>query len=360
MAKKILIWLCAATGVYFGVVAINGVFQSHESKQFATDSFGASVAEQFGVTDKQPQVTQHEKPAKSSRKADPPPEEPPPLPVPTFAIAAPVVSPEPAASAARSTPAAVPANLSFSGGSSSQSQPAASAAVTAQAAAPAPVPVPPAVQIQFSAETASSSPPAAVVVPTVSSTPDTSFVCTPDPEAATPTQPVASHLLISELFIDMDGADTAEFVELYNPTDQSVNLASSSLQYLSSSSSGIDKISKKNFTLHSSIAAKGFYLIGTGDYAGTGADMTWSQALGNAGATVFLVGNTEPITGAGDSDIIDRIAYGTGALLLGEGTSVTLPQAGQSLGRKNMSVDTDNNSVDFAPCASPTPRATNL
>jgi len=109
----------------------------------------------------------------------------------------------------------------------------------------------------------------------------------------------------------MVGADNQEFIKLYNPNDQAISLASSSLQYLSGTASGIDKVVKKNFTATSSIAATGFFLIGTGAYAMSSppVDMLWSQALSNSGASVFLVANAEFISSLDDPDIVDRVVY---------------------------------------------------
>ena len=164
-------------------------------------------------------------------------------------------------------------------------------------------------------ETASSTPSA------TSSTPEVSFICTPD------AQP---HLVIKELYIDMVGADTQESIKLYNPGDHDVSLASSSLQYLAGTASGIDKIAKKNFSASSTIPAQSFYLIGMGDYAGASVDMLWSQSLSNTGASILLVGNTDLITGIDDSDILDRVAYGTGTLMLAD-LPMILPPPGQTL-----------------------------
>jgi hypothetical protein len=178
--------------------------------------------------------------------------------------------------------------------------------------APAPVAVTqPEAYLEISVETVSST----------TSTPAAAFICTPED----------LHLVISELFIDMIGPDTQEFIKLYNPGAQEVSLASSSLQYLSGTASGIDKAAKKNFPAGAKVASQGSYLIGMGDYAGPTADMTWSQALSNTGAAVFLVRNATLISGIDDPDIIDRVAYGTGTMLMAIGAPALLPPAGEHL-----------------------------
>ncbi len=140
------------------------------------------------------------------------------------------------------------------------------------------------------------------------------------------TIPSTSHLVISEIFIDMEGVDNREFIELYNPTEQEISLTGWSFQYLSGGATSTNQIIKKNFPSNALVKTKSFYLVGTGGYSGpTAADMTWSQSLNNTGATVFLVSSTSPIAVLDDSGIIDSIAYGS---------MVSLPPVGQSLERK--------------------------
>ncbi len=75
----------------------------------------------------------------------------------------------------------------------------------------------------------------------------------PAPVGPPPSQPAqqqqaatgqASHLVISEILFDAVGSDTnQEWIELYNPTEQTVDLSSWSIQHLSSAGS----LTKKNF-----------------------------------------------------------------------------------------------------------------
>lgn len=182
--------------------------------------------------------------------------------------------------------------------------------------------------------------------PSVSITP---FVCTSDWDDTVGSD--TGQVVINELFIDMGGGDTKEFIELYNPTGVAVHLASSSLQYLSGSAAGITSITKKDFPAGASVEAHGFYLIGMGGYTGEPvADMTWSQSLSNTGATVLLVRNKTAVTGATDEDIADRIAYGSGTFLLDGGLPAPLPPVEQSIGR----------GIDgFTVQATPSPRVIN-
>ena len=193
----------------------------------------------------------------------------------------------------------------------------------------------------------------------------------------TPKLPIvaATHVVISELRVDDDGADVSEFIELYNPTGVNVDISGWSLQYLAGSATDFSKLKKKNFPDGATIPANGFYLIGTGDYSGSlTVDMTWSQALNNTGATIILIDKQELITEINDDGVIDRVAYGSGDGLLPEENMIELSPVGQSLERKLVidnscvatiedqefngnTCDIDDNSLDFIVRASPTPQS---
>ena len=172
----------------------------------------------------------------------------------------------------------------------------------------------------------------------------------------------------------MEGADTGEFIELWNPGSSVVDLSDWSLQYLSGSASSFASIAKKNFPVGASIGSHGFYLVGVGGYAGGASpDMTWSQSLNNTAATVFLVSSQSPLVDSASSDIVDRVAYGSGAgLFLPESGSAPLPPENQGVERKAWAggcasavggsgalgngCDTDDNSADFEISVNPNPQ----
>ncbi len=154
--------------------------------------------------------------------------------------------------------------------------------------------------------------------------------------------PAVNHAVIGE--IQVAGADAGdEFIELYNPTDHVIDLSLGSIQYLGGNAEDIGSVKKKNFEEGSAIAPYGYFLVargknasGTDGYTGAvTADLAHRTfAFSGGGGTVFLVADQEEITGADDEDIIDRVAYGTGTILLGEGSAAPAPASGESIERQ--------------------------
>ncbi len=145
-----------------------------------------------------------------------------------------------------------------------------------------------------------------------------------------------NHIVISEIQVEGDGADD-EFIEFYNPTNQTISLADFSIQYLSGKATSTEKIgnTKKNFKNDAQIAPYSFYLLAQKDgIFSQNADMIYSFSLsGNQnGASVFLIGNSEPISDISDLDMVDYASYGE-VVIAGVSTS-TMPVKGQSIERK--------------------------
>ena len=87
-----------------------------------------------------------------------------------------------------------------------------------------------------------------------------------------------NNLAISEIQVKGENQND-EFIEIYNPTDNAISLADYSIQYLSGTATSTDKISKKNFSNDSEIAAKSFYLVINSNATSSlkdKADMTYS------------------------------------------------------------------------------------
>ncbi|PJE60114.1 MAG: hypothetical protein COU85_00010, partial [Candidatus Portnoybacteria bacterium CG10_big_fil_rev_8_21_14_0_10_44_7] len=185
----------------------------------------------------------------------------------------------------------------------------------------------------------------------------------------------ASAIVISEIQAAGSGGADDEWVELYNPTNQNVDLGGYSLQYLGSSANNFQK---RNLAPGASIAASGFYLIANAGYAGTTTpDLAHNSfSLSAAGGTIFLVNDQTELTASADfTHVIDRIAYGTGARLYPEDSVFApAPAVGQSAERKATNTssaaglhsgdekykgngwDTDRNNQDFVLQLNPGPQ----
>lgn len=147
-----------------------------------------------------------------------------------------------------------------------------------------------------------------------------------------------SSILINEIQTAGISAND-EFVELYNPTSEIIDISSWSIQYRGG---GGASYNKKNFVSGSVIPANGYFLVahgGSGNYSGnTTPDMSWSQSFSSTGGNIFLVNNQAMLTDDNADSIVDKVVYGT--------SGAVAPEAGKSIGRIDGN-DTDNNFVDF-------------
>jgi hypothetical protein len=149
--------------------------------------------------------------------------------------------------------------------------------------------------------------------------------------------PTTDHVVISEIAPAGPSNPNDEFIELYNPTSQTVNLAGWKVQY--KSATGANYLS---FTLPSgsSIAPKGYFLVGSGSYApgsGPASDASWGTAYLLAQSTTggghVRIGPASLGTLPTDAAAVDTVGYGTANTP--EGTAIpTLPAAAGSFERK--------------------------
>lgn len=184
----------------------------------------------------------------------------------------------------------------------------------------------------------------------------------------------ANHVVISEIQIDSilgSGGAEADWVELYNPTSENIDLSNYSIQ--KSNATGGSFYRKQ---LSGSIPAYGFFLI-VRNHADTPAGLKTAADVLAAGSsfslsennTVFLVNNNEDIKNPDgsinihDENIVDFVGFGNTTLAE---TSPTLnPAEGGSIERKSGEThdaslgngwDAGNNSTDFFLQTTPNPQ----
>jgi predicted extracellular nuclease len=132
-----------------------------------------------------------------------------------------------------------------------------------------------------------------------------------------------AHIVVSELAPGYSGHSGDEFIELYNPTDETINLAGWTLQYKAAGSTCTGTWTTKAKLAAGSLAPHGFYLVGAGNYSSV-ADfkIASSLGLGDTAGSVRLV--------SADTAVIDTVGWG-GGNACAEGTAVAaLPRTRQS------------------------------
>jgi len=171
-------------------------------------------------------------------------------------------------------------------------------------------------------------------------------------------------ILISEFQVEGETVDD-DWVELYNPNDETVCLSSWSIQK-ASSTGNISRI--KIFSNSAAIPAKGYFLVANNkasqeildlaDMTASGLQLSSEFAGGN---TIYLVRKKDEISSGSDPDIIDKVGYGLAKDF--KILPALKPSAGHSTGRvwdENLQEykNTDNNSADFE-IDKPTPKGKN-
>lgn len=173
-------------------------------------------------------------------------------------------------------------------------------------------------------------------------------------------EPSVGHLLISEVHYDPDiehGSDANEWVELYNPTDSSVDLSTWAISDVTVGN-GV-----RMFPAGTTIAAQGFLVVSNssttpnfwtipGSAGFVSLERNFGNGLANGGDNVFLM----QITG-GATTTIDALSYGPANT---EAFDPPVPDVadGHSLYRTSLLVDT-NTAADWADDDAPTPGQAN-
>jgi hypothetical protein len=165
---------------------------------------------------------------------------------------------------------------------------------------------------------------------------------------------VAEHIVISEVYYDTLNETCSEFVELYNPLNQDIDISG---WIIATSKSSKDAIIPEN----SFVPAHSFYLIGDRCWSEGRDNPEWSDAdhnetitLSNKNGWVILKDSSE--------NLIDRLGWGDAVNY--EGNPAIDVTEGHSLERKpgyenpsgGNGIDTDNNANDFLDRETPEPQ----
>jgi DNA/RNA endonuclease G (NUC1) len=179
--------------------------------------------------------------------------------------------------------------------------------------------------------------------------------------------PDVDHIVISQIYGgggNSGATFTNDYVELYNPTGVSFNLAGWSLQY--ASAAGTSWTNKQ--PIGGTIAPGEYFLIGLASGGANGAPLPVSPNISgdiNMSATtgkVALVSNSVNLSGSCpngvDGDIVDFVGYGTTASCFEGSGRAPAPSATTAIFRKmNGALDSNQNNSDFQTGA-PNPRRT--
>ena len=179
--------------------------------------------------------------------------------------------------------------------------------------------------------------------------------------------PPVDHLVISQLYGgggDSGATFTNDYLEIYNPTGISFNLAGWSLQYASAAGTSWTN----NQPLGGTIAPGEYFLVALASGGANGAPLPVSANISgdiNMSPTtgkVALVSNSTSLSGScpngSDPDIVDFVGYGSDASCFEGGARATAPSNTNALFRKQDGAqDTNQNGDDFQTGA-PNPRRT--
>jgi hypothetical protein len=160
-------------------------------------------------------------------------------------------------------------------------------------------------------------------------------------------------LLISEIQIAGVSNEKEEFVELYNPNSQTVDLTGWYIQRKTKDAADFSTFSSKSLFTNKKIPAKGYFLITR--------EGSSFESLAGIITTYPLTEDNTLVLKNPNREITDKVGWGQ--VQDYETSPASNPPAGKSIGRKwsetgQFYQDTDNNSIDFG-IQNPTPKAKN-
>jgi hypothetical protein len=167
-----------------------------------------------------------------------------------------------------------------------------------------------------------------------------------------PSKPSYLKILISEVQVGGQEDNKQEFVELFNPNEEDVDLTDWYLQRKTATGSDYSSYAPNSLLAGKKIFAKNYFLICREDYNPGGAC--------NVGTAHSLSEDNTLILKNPNREIADKVGFGAASDF--EAAAAQNPAPGQSIGRKwidNTEQDSDNNLLDFE-INTLTPKANNI
>jgi hypothetical protein len=162
-------------------------------------------------------------------------------------------------------------------------------------------------------------------------------------------------LLIAEVQSGSATSASDEFIELYNASDQGIDLSKYKIEYFSATSTNFNTPSR-SIAMSSTLYPGGRYLLASTNYLAEKADVSFSPTLAKTGGHLRVVSTQD-----GQTFVHDLLGWGSATMP--ETSPAAAPNSGESLQRKlnadGTYQDTDNNTQDFATTAMPTPESVN-
>ncbi|MFN2146244.1 MAG: hypothetical protein ACK2T7_12900, partial [Anaerolineales bacterium] len=172
---------------------------------------------------------------------------------------------------------------------------------------------------------------------------------TPTPEPAPAIEPLGDHLLISEVLAGVDGNNLYDFIELFNPTTEIIDLKGYSLWYQlkDEDEPTLVLVWDESYL----VPPFGHFLLGQeGQDFGIRPDLSINQPLQPARGGLIL---KDPAR-----EVVDSLGWGDAPQAAVEGSPAEKMENGLSLARIGNSTDTNNNQTDFSLSESPIPENT--
>ncbi|HEX7152518.1 MAG TPA: DNA/RNA non-specific endonuclease [Thermoanaerobaculia bacterium] len=171
-----------------------------------------------------------------------------------------------------------------------------------------------------------------------------------------PPPPPPDHLVISQVYGGGGNSSATykrDYVELFNPTNATIDVTGWSLQYASSSGSGWGSSMSP---LHGPIGPGEYYLVAlVGGSVGGDLPVTPNANgdinMAGASGKIALVSNGDPLSGncpLNDPDVVDFLGYGGADCREGSATATGPSNNTQAMYRKGSgAIDTNQNGADF-------------